>query len=149
MLTEPADTNPADPNARDVTDDETLSDGVFNVASSYIVSRGLHMIVELGVPDALGEVPSDAKELAAAVGADADALGRVLRLLVGHGFFAVRRDGAFVHSPASRLLRGDHPQSMRAAVQVLGSSLYWGKLPRWAPGAGTPRPAAVSVGAFR
>jgi hypothetical protein len=122
MLTEPADLNP---NARDVSDYETLSDGVFNIASAYIVSRSMHMIVELGVPDALGEVPSTATELAAAVGADADALGRVLRLLVAHGVFAAR-EGGFVHSPTSRLLRGDHPQSMRAAVQLVGSSLYWG-----------------------
>jgi hypothetical protein len=149
MLTEPADVNPAGPNVGAISDEEMLTGGVFDIASSYIVSRSLHVIVELGVPDALGEEAATDTDLAAAVGADADALGRLLRLLVGHGFFAVR-GAAFVHSPSSRLLRSDHPRSMRAAVQVLGSELYWGTfgallhtLRTGEPSAGTAYPGGI------
>jgi hypothetical protein len=76
------------------------------------------------VADVLDETPRTAAELAEAVSADSDALGRVLRLLAAHGIFA-SRDEAFTHTPASRLLRADHPQSMRAFARMFGLSAFW------------------------
>jgi hypothetical protein len=64
-----------------------------------------------------------AAELASACGANADALHRVLCLLTDHGVF--RRDGAgFSHTPASELLRTDHPKSMRAFPQMMGQQVF-------------------------
>lgn len=94
------------------------------IVGGYTVSRSLHVVANLGVADALDETPRTAAELAAAVGAHPDALGRVLRLLSAHGIFEARGD-RFQHSPASRLLRDDHPQSMRAFTRMLGSSVNW------------------------
>lgn len=94
------------------------------MAGGYCVSRCLHAVVELGVADAIGEQPVDTGTLAEAVGANRDALGRILRLLAAHGVFALDH-GRFSHTPASRQLREDHPQSMRALVRMFGLPLFW------------------------
>jgi O-methyltransferase len=94
------------------------------IAAGYCLPRGLHVVANLGVADKLDETPRSATELAAAVGADPDALGRVLRLLSAHGVFE-SCDGKFRHSPASRMLRADHPRSMRDFVRMFGLSPFW------------------------
>lgn len=94
------------------------------IAGGYVLSRSLHVVADLGVADALDETPRTASELAAAVGAHPDALSRVLRLLAAHGVFELEGD-TVRHSPASRLLRSDHPQSMRAFAQMFGLPVFW------------------------
>ena len=94
------------------------------MAGGYCLSRGLHVIANLGVADKLDETPRTAAELAASTGAHPEALGRVLRLLSAHGVFA-SCDGKFRHSPASRMLRGDHPESMRDYVRMFGLQPFW------------------------
>jgi O-methyltransferase domain len=89
------------------------------------VSRArFHVLAELNVADALGDEALSAAELARTVGADADALFRVLRLACAHGVFDQEGD-RFRHSPASRMLRSDHPQSMRAFVRMFGLAINW------------------------
>jgi len=94
------------------------------IAGGYCVPRCLHIVADVGVADVLDEKPQTAAELAAAVGAHPDALGRALRLLAAHGVFEVQGD-TFRHSPASRLLRSDHPQSMRAFARMIGRPIMW------------------------
>jgi hypothetical protein len=94
------------------------------IAGGYCLSRGLHVVANLGVADELDETPRTAAELAASVGAHPEALSRVLRLLAAHGVFE-SCDGKFRHSPASRMLRGDHPQSMRDYVRMFGLPPFW------------------------
>jgi len=84
----------------------------------------LHVVADLGVADALDEEPRSAVHLAKQVGADADALDRVLRLLASHGVFH-RRGGQYVHNALSRALRDDHPHSMRAYVRLVGLPVFW------------------------
>lgn len=94
------------------------------LAGGYCVSSCLHTVAALGVADHLDDVPKTAAELASAVGADAGALHRVLRLLAAHGVFE-SRESAFGHSAASRMLRTDHPQSMRCYAQMFGLPPFW------------------------
>ena len=94
------------------------------IAGGYCLPRSLHVAVDLGVADALDETPRTVSELAAAVGAHPDALSRVLRLLAAYGVFELHGD-AVRHSPASRLLCSDHPQSMRAFAQMFGLPVFW------------------------
>lgn len=94
------------------------------LAGGYCVARCLHVVAELGVADALGEQPTDAGTLATAVGAHREALGRVLRLLAAHGVFELRQ-GRFRHTAASRLLREDHPDSLRSLVRLFGIPAFW------------------------
>jgi hypothetical protein len=94
------------------------------ISGGYCLSRSIHVLAELNVADALGDEPLSATELARTVGADADALFRVLRLACAHGVFEQAGD-SFRHSPASRMLRSDHPQSMRAFVRMFGLAINW------------------------
>jgi hypothetical protein len=97
---------------------------VLQIAGGHCLPRCLHVVADLGVADALDEAPRTAAQLAAAVGAQPDALGRVLRLLAAHGVFECRAD-SFQHSPASRMLRTDHPQSLRALARMFGLPINW------------------------
>lgn len=86
--------------------------------------RALHAVAELGIADALGDSPQSAEELAKVTGTHAGALARTLRVLSAEGIFEAR-DGLWEHTPASRLLRSDHPQSMRSFVRMIGLPVYW------------------------
>lgn len=97
---------------------------LMQMAGGYSISRCLHAVADLGVADALDETPRTSAELAVATGAQADALDRVLRLLSSFGVFE-GRGGRFGHTPASRMLRTDHPQSMRAFVRMIGLPIVW------------------------
>ncbi len=97
---------------------------LLQITGGYCLSRCLHVVADLGVADALDETPRTAAQLAAAIGAQPDALRRVLRLLASNGVFEA--DGErFRHSAASRLLRTDHPQSLRDLVRMLGLPINW------------------------
>ncbi len=81
---------------------------IWTLTNAVVPSTCLHVIAELGVADHIGDAPASASELASRCGVDADALGRVLRLLCDHGVFE-QADGGFRHSPASELLRTRTP----------------------------------------
>jgi hypothetical protein len=68
----------------------------------------------------------------------------VLRLLSAHGVFVWTRDG-FAHSPASRLLQVEHPQSMRAFVRMFGLRSSWDIFGALEHGVRTGEPAAKQV----
>lgn len=92
---------------------------VWSLINAVVGSRCVHLVADLGVADHVGEEPVSIKELACRCGADPDALDRVLRLLVAHGIFEHRGD-AYGHTESSRLLRSDHPMSMRAFSRMIG-----------------------------
>jgi len=97
---------------------------ILQVAAGAVLPRCLHAIANLGVADAIDDTPMSADALAAATGTHPEALARALRLLVANGVFEYR-DGLFAHSPASRLLRSDHPQSMRQLARMFGLDAFW------------------------
>jgi DNA-binding Lrp family transcriptional regulator len=94
------------------------------IAGGYCLNRCLHVVAELGVADVLEDAPQTSEELAALVGVSPGALGRVLRLLAAHGIFEMKSSG-ISHSPASRLLRQDHPQSLKGFVRMFGLPINW------------------------
>jgi hypothetical protein len=95
------------------------------MCTAYSITRCLHVVAELGVADALGNEPQSAAELAAAVGANADVLHRMLRLLAAMGVFEDRLGEGFAHNEVSRALRDDHPESARAFVRMIGGPPNW------------------------
>jgi O-methyltransferase domain len=99
-------------------------DTLLQMAGGYCVPRCLHAVANLGVADALDDTPQTAVTLAAATGADGAALDRVLRLLSAYGVFE-HQNGLIAHTPASRLLRADHPQSMRPLARMFGLPALW------------------------
>lgn len=104
--------------------DPSAVETILQLASGAVLPRCLHAIANLGVADALGDRPQSAEMLAAATGAHPEALARAMRLLVANGVFQYS-DGLFSHSAASRLLRADHPQSLRQLARMFGLDALW------------------------
>ena len=117
-----------------------------DMATGWVLTRGLQVVADLGVADALGDAPVSSAELAESTGAHPQALERTLRLLGSHGVFAVDAGGRVSHTPASRLLRDDHPQSLRPFVRMMGLPLVRGASEHFAHALRTGRPA-VEIGA--
>ena len=121
-------------------------DTLHQTAYGHWLARCLHVVAYLGVADALDEeTPRSASDLAAAVGTHPDPLGRVLRLLAAHGIFEIQGSDTFGHSAASRLLRTDHPQSMRASVQLPGLPIIWASCGEMEHSVRTGLPASAEV----
>jgi C-methyltransferase len=85
-------------------------------------SQAITVAAQLGVADALSNGPLPIEELAARVGADADALRRLLRALVSKGIFVHRHDGRYGLNSLAGTLRSDAPISMTWAAQFYGSA---------------------------
>jgi hypothetical protein len=96
-----------------------------DLARAHIPARCLHVIADCGAADAVGPNGATPAEIAARSGLDADALDRMLRLLAAHGIFERAADGRYEHSPASLLLRSDHPHSLRSYVRMNGMPSFW------------------------
>src|ERR1700730_12067691 len=80
-------------------------------------SQAISVAAELGVADG----PLTIDELSAKVGADSDALRRLLRALIGRGVFRRRRDGRYELNSLASTLCSDAPVSMTSAARFYGS----------------------------
>ncbi|HEX8072849.1 MAG TPA: methyltransferase [Pyrinomonadaceae bacterium] len=98
---------------------------VMQLALGCLVSQALYVAAQLGVADQLADGPEDAAVLAAATGAHAPALYRILRALAAYGVFAERADGRFELTPAAEVLRAAAPDSMRDAAIFMGEDWHW------------------------
>ena len=85
------------------------------------MSQAITVAAQLGVADALAGGPLPIDELAVRVGADADALGRLLRALISRGIFLHRRDGRYELNSLADTLRSDAPVSTTWAARFYGS----------------------------
>ena len=97
---------------------------VWALSTAGFAARCLHVAADLGVADHIDIAPSPIGTLAAACDVDADALDRVLRLLSAYGIFERHPDG-YRHTPSSRLLRSDHPRSLRPFARMMGLPAIW------------------------
>jgi hypothetical protein len=114
-----------------------------------VVARCIADVASMGVADALGDRSELSGDLAQRVGAHPDALRRVLRLLAAHGIFLEESAGRFAHTDPSRLLRSDHPRSLRASFRSV-ADMSWkilGELPTTLR-TGRPATAALAPGGF-
>jgi hypothetical protein len=90
------------------------------------VAQGISTVARLGVADHIEDQPVAVGELAQAVGADEDALYRVLRMLVPAGVVRESSGRRFALTDVGKLLRRDHPDSMRAFAAYNGEPWHWG-----------------------
>lgn len=122
------------------TEPSSPLDVILRTTGGYCVARALHVAADLGVADHIGGEGCSVDELARKTGADADALGRILRLLSAHGIF--RADGdAVSHNPVSATLRTDHPQSARDLARMFGLPFVWETFEHFEHTVRTGRPA--------
>jgi hypothetical protein len=104
----------------------TPADQLMAMASGAWVTQMIHVAAELGVADALAAGECDCEALAAACGADADTLFRLLRGLASLGIFEETAPRRFALTPLAELLGSDHPQSLRQFARMLGDEHYLG-----------------------
>jgi len=96
----------------------------------FRLSQCIAAVARLGLADAIQDTPKTSSELAADVGADADALHRFMRALASEGLFASAKKDGWVHTPMSRLLRRADPSAFAHRAMALGSLAWgpWGEL---------------------
>lgn len=98
---------------------------LFQALFGFMVTKCLSAVAAHNVADALKDGPLYYTMLAAATGTDQRALHRVMRMLSGLGLFAEVEPGTYALTPASELLRSDHPQSMRGMAVMITSESHW------------------------
>ncbi|MEV0969621.1 methyltransferase [Microtetraspora glauca] len=85
----------------------------------------LATMAELGCADHLAAGPLSVTDLAAACGAHAPSLDRVMRELAAMGVVRTVAPQVYELTEAGDMLRGDVPGSMRPAVRVMAEAGYW------------------------
>lgn len=98
---------------------------LLEIANGSWTTQALYVAGKLGIPDELAGRPLSAAEVARRVGADPDAVFRLMRALAGKGVFEQRRDDTFALTPIGDALRADAPGSMRALVLLIGDPAQW------------------------
>jgi hypothetical protein len=91
---------------------------LWGLINSNVVARCVQVVAEYGVADALADGPLTTTEIAQRTSMNADALRRMLRLLAAHEIF-IQEGELYRNTPASELLRTDHPHSMRAFARMM------------------------------
>lgn len=97
---------------------------LLQMMTGYWVSQALYVAAKLGIADHLAGGPVAGEALAAATGADAPSLYRVLRALASVGIFTETAPGTFALTPLADLLRSEAPGSMRALAIMYAEEQY-------------------------
>jgi hypothetical protein len=105
------------PDLRTASPVEVMRELILGAWMSQVIATA----ADLGVADALVGKPLPINELAGKVGADPDALRRLLRVLIGRGIFAQRDDGRYELTALADLLRSDVPVSMAGMARFVGA----------------------------
>ena len=107
-------------------DDTTVTpaQALFQLSAGFIPARAIYVAAKLGIADLLVEGPMNARDLAARVAAEPDALFRVLRLLTAVGVLEQHQSDRFALAELGHALRKDSPQSIRDYLLLWHESFY-------------------------
>jgi DNA-binding HxlR family transcriptional regulator len=97
---------------------------VFDLISGMMRTQTIAAIAELGVADAIAAGVTGTEALAREVGADADALHRMLRLLEADGLVSRDAPDVWALTETGELLRDGVENSMRHLAMLFASELY-------------------------
>ncbi|MGH3971977.1 MAG: methyltransferase [Pseudonocardiaceae bacterium] len=89
-----------------------------------LVSQAISVFARLGVADTLAGGPRDAEEIAELVGADSQALYRLLRALGDVGVVAEFENRRFALTSLGEVLRSDVPGSLRGWATMVGMPFH-------------------------
>jgi hypothetical protein len=103
---------------------------LISMATAYRTSQLVFVAAKLGIADVIGDQAMSGDEIATALGASSDAVGRMMRGLAMLGVFRQVDDGRFANTDLSWPLRSDSGSSVRAAIVYWGQEQYttWGEL---------------------
>jgi hypothetical protein len=98
---------------------------VLDLITSGWVAQGVYTVTKLGIIEALRDGPRSADAIAESVGADPDAVYRLMRMLASRGVFTSQPNRRFALAPMGQALRTDAPDSVRGYVLFVGDPLHW------------------------
>lgn len=122
-----ASSSSASPSPSPAAAGSTLANVVGTVFGAKVVSSALGAAADLSLADVLKEHgPLSLEELAKHTGTHAPSLERLMRTLIGNGFFARDpEDGRYRLNEAVEVLAESHPQSCKQSVKWITSGPGW------------------------
>lgn len=93
------------------------------ISTSMGVTQVATAFAQLGIADVIGDRECGAADVAAQLGTDVRLTHRLLRTASGVGLCTMNRTGAVTLTRTGRLLRSDHPRSMREWIMLHGSRM--------------------------
>ncbi len=97
---------------------------LMELVSGQWISQAISVAASLGIADHIDEHGASADDLAEKVGADPEALYRLLRALTVVGLFTEKRGRVFLLTSVGKCLRTDHPQSLRY-MSIFQGQMNW------------------------
>ena len=94
--------------------------GIMQLLIGAHVAGSVSCLAQLGIPDLLDEAPKSAEELARQIGADPQALYRLMRATASVGVLSEGPEGEFSQTPMSKVLRSDATPCLRAFAMMGG-----------------------------
>jgi hypothetical protein len=94
--------------------------GILELMNGVLVAGAVSCLAQLGIPDLVEAAPKSAQELAKQVGANPQALYRLLRATASVGVLSEGPDGKFSQTPMSAVLRTNATPSLRAFAIMTG-----------------------------
>jgi hypothetical protein len=105
--------------------------GVMQLLSASYIAGAVSCLAQMGIPDLVEAGPKSAKELASQIGADPEALHRLMRATASVGVLSEGPDGKFSETPMSAVLRSNGRPSLRAVAMMGGREWHgrgWSRL---------------------
>jgi len=96
---------------------------LIQIGSAFWQSRALYVAAELDIASILGDGSLSYAEIAGRVGANPDALRRLLRMLAAVGVFEEGAAGIYRNNKLSNCLRTDNPQCIRPMILLHNSDV--------------------------
>ena len=88
--------------------------GILQLMTGAYIAGAVSCLAQLGIPDLVEPAPQSAEELSKKIGADPEALYRLMRATASVGVLAEEPDGKFSQTPLSAVLRSDATPNLRA-----------------------------------
>ncbi|MBO0702700.1 MAG: methyltransferase [Candidatus Dormibacteraeota bacterium] len=104
--------------------DPALQQRMLQLIYGMPVAQAISAFASLGVPETLSPVPRHVDDIAAAVGADAPTLYRLLRALASQGLVTELEGPRFTSTPLGETLRRDAPGSCAPLAIMFGSRFH-------------------------
>ncbi len=98
---------------------------MLQIITGYWASQAVGTAARLGVPDQLADRPRDSGEVAEAMGADPQAIFRLMRMLASIGVFTMDPQGRFGLTPLGDTLRSSVPGSVRNFAVAETAPGHW------------------------
>src|SRR5262245_33912755 len=95
---------------------------MLSLLNACLTTQALHVAARLGIADQLSAGPRTVADISAAVGAQPDALDRLMRLLASIGVLSVSEGRTFQLTALGETLRSDAANSVRDWALYIGAS---------------------------